>query len=177
MRYACPECVPEHSRDNLAILEPRLCGSSPGRTFLLLRLKVGSIGCHKRSLSWSKRWARHRNKYKRAHGAATDELADTWAHRDGGLSCPRYSPSVTLYPAALLIPMWRSVRSYRAEKGPGRADRHRRNHEISRILRVLDWRRVAPNFPRLPTVFHMLFPRCGSTGLFGQIVGGGELSR
>ena len=40
MRYAYPGCVPVHSRDNLAIVEPRLCGSSLWRTFLLLGLKV-----------------------------------------------------------------------------------------------------------------------------------------
>lgn len=82
MRFVYPECVPGHSRGNLAIVEPRLCGSSPGRTFLLLGPAVGLASYQKvaRLLSWSKEWARHRNKYKRAHGAAADELVGTWTH-------------------------------------------------------------------------------------------------
>lgn len=82
MRFAYPECVPGHSRGNLAFVEPRLSGSSPGRTFLLLRLKVGLTSYQKvaRLLSWSKERARHRNKYKRARGAAADELVGTWTH-------------------------------------------------------------------------------------------------
>lgn len=82
MRFVCPECVPGRSRGSLAIVEPRLCGSSPGRTFSLLGLKVGLANYQKvaRLRSWSREWARHRNKYKRAHGAAADELAGTWTH-------------------------------------------------------------------------------------------------
>lgn len=73
--------------------------------------------------------------------------------------------------------MWRRVRSHKAEKGPGRADRHRRNdsrdyYSATKLRAGLAT--GSAKLPVLPTVFHMLFPRCGSTSLLGFVWGVGR---
>jgi hypothetical protein len=167
MKYVYPGCVPEHSRDSPAILVPRLCGSNPGRTSLLLSFDLWIwIGCTKGSRNFSlllsKEWARHRNIYKRKGSRRCCGRTRGPMGPSGKADC---HPSLFLScftRAALLLSFQCGGGLTRREKGPGRADSYHRRNECFRGY-------SAKILAGLATGSALKFPQFSHDGLFSPL--------